>query len=65
LIPVCYGSDEEQARTTATETTESYVIHIEFCSKVKEKEREKEHTQNCVVHLDQGYIHGRKNRKKK
>ena len=34
-----------------------------FAAKVKEKKREKEHTQNYVVHLDQGYIHGRENKK--
>ena len=33
----CYGSDEEQTRTAAAETSESYVIHTEFCSKVKER----------------------------
>jgi len=45
LIPVFYGSDEEQARTAATKTTENYVIHTEFCSKVKERKM-RNNTQN-------------------
>ena len=32
-----YGSDEEQTRTTITETGENYVIQTEFCNKVKER----------------------------
>ena len=45
MIPVCCGSDEEQARTAAEDATESYVIHTEFCSKVKERKM-RNNTQN-------------------
>ena len=44
---MCYGSDEEQTRTAATEAAESYVIHTEFW---REKEREKDEEQHIVLH---------------
>ena len=38
MIPVCYESDEEKTRTTAT--AEQYVIH-RICSKMKERNERK------------------------
>jgi len=46
LIPVYYGSDEEQTRIAATEAAKSYVIHTNFC---REKEREKDEEQHSVL----------------
>ena len=40
--PRCYGSDEEQTRTATTNAAENYIIHTEFCSKVKEREKDEE-----------------------
>ena len=39
------------------------VIHTELCSRIERERDEKERTQNYVVHLEKGYIHGRENKK--
>ena len=39
------------------------VIHTELCSKGEKEKNEKEHTQDYVVHLEKGYIHGREKQK--
>jgi len=47
LIPVCYGSDEEQTKTAAV--ADGYVIHTKFCREMKEKKM-RNNTQFYMVH---------------
>ena len=43
----CYGSDEEQTKTTTV--ADGYVIHIEFCREMKER-KISNNTHFYVVH---------------
>ena len=62
MIPVCYGSDEEQARTATIDAVEQK-CHTHRLKPNEREVEERKNTQIYVVHLDQGYIHERENKK--
>ena len=62
LILVCYGSDEEQARTVVQDAVEQKCHTHRCCSKMNERERWERTHRIMWFTFDQGYIHGRENK---
>jgi len=61
LIPVYYGSDEEQTGTTVVDAADQKChTHRIVQQGEREEKRERTHKQIYVVHLEKGYIHGGK-----
>ena len=58
-MEVMKNKQEQQQKMQQT----TNVIHTELCSKGEREKNEKEHTQDYMVHLEKGYIHGREKQK--
>ena len=59
VMEVMKNKQEKQQKMQQTRN----VIHTELCSRIERERDEKERTQNYVVHLEKGYIHGREKQK--